>query len=45
MSVWCQEITRTNADLLPIRLLGTNFIDKQNITIFIHENEIENVVC
>ena len=45
MSVWCQEIVRTNADLLSIWLSGTNFLDKQNISIFIHKDEIENVVC
>ena len=41
-----QAITWTNADLLSIGLLGTNFseIRNGNTKIFIHENAFENIV-
>ena len=43
---WCQAIIWTNAGLLLIWSLGTNFgeIFKQNSYIFIQENAFENVV-
>ena len=45
--VRCQVITWTNADLLSIGLLGTNFseISIKSTKHFIHENAFENVFC
>ena len=40
-----QAIIRTNAGILWIRTLGTNFGLKRNSYIFIQENAFENVVC
>ena len=42
----CQAITWTNAGLLSIGLLGTNFSEKnRNSVIFIQENTFEIIVC
>ena len=38
-------INWTNADLLSIGLLETNFGEFESIIIFTHENAFENVVC
>ena len=42
-----QAITWTNATLMSIGPLGTNFneILNQNTKLFIHENALENVFC
>ena len=41
--IWRQAIILTNAGLLSIRLLGTNF--NHDIKLFSHENASENIVC
>ena len=45
LSVRRQAITWTNADLLSIEPLVTNFSEIQNTKFFINENVFENIVC
>ena len=42
MPIWLQAITWTNAYLLSIGPLGTNFSENQNTKVYIQENAFEN---